>query len=324
MGRWSKYCSNETEALILPDKGSACTWALGKPSSESPHRQCPRTPKPKIYPDILSHVGGTPMVRINKITEEYGVECQMLAKCEFFNPGGSIKDRIGLRMVDEAERDGILKPGSVIIEPTSGNTGIGLAMAAAVRGYRCVIVLPEKMSREKVDVLRGLGAEIVRTPTSARYDSPESHISVAFRLCKEIPNAVILDQYRNPGNPLAHYDTTAEEILEQCGGDVSMVVMGAGTGGTITGVARKLKEKLPHCKVRGKGREKWEEMRRSLKDAMSTSPCLCWGWLSLCYQTKLGIRSKPMKIVCRGLLKNLMIKDISIFPEFRPVLRFPA
>ncbi|EEC13361.1 cysteine synthase, putative, partial [Ixodes scapularis] len=117
-----------------------------------------------------------------------------VAKCEFFNPGGSIKDRIGLRMVQEAERDGILRPGSVIIEPTSGNTGIGLAMAAAIRGYRCIIVLPEKMSREKVDVLRALGAEIVRTPTSARYDSPESHLSVAFRLCKEIPGGVILDQ----------------------------------------------------------------------------------------------------------------------------------
>ncbi|KAH7986931.1 hypothetical protein HPB52_024619 [Rhipicephalus sanguineus] len=195
------------------------------------------------------------MVRINRISKEYGLECELckylVAKCEFFNPGGSIKDRIGLRMVEEAERDGILKPGSVIIEPTSGNTGIGLAMAAAIRGYRCIIVLPEKMSREKVDVLRALGAEIVRTPTSARYDSPESHISVAFSLCREIPGAVILDQYRNPGNPLAHYDTTAEEILDQCGGHLDMVVLGAGTGGTATGVARKLKERLPNVQIVG-------------------------------------------------------------------------
>lgn len=246
---WTKYCTHDTESIILPDKDSACTWALGKSIQESPHHHVARTPKPKIYPDILHHVGETPMVRINRIGKEYGLECELLAKCEFFNPGGSIKDRIGLRMIEEAERDGVLKPGSVIIEPTSGNTGIGLAMAAAIRGYRCIIVLPEKMSREKVDVLRALGAEIVRTPTSARYDSAESHISVAFSLCREIPGAVILDQYRNPGNPLAHYDTTAEEILEQCGGNVDMVVMGAGTGGTASGVARKLKEHLPNVKI---------------------------------------------------------------------------
>ncbi|XP_077524681.1 cystathionine beta-synthase isoform X2 [Amblyomma americanum] len=248
---WTKYCTHDSESIVFPDKESVCTWKLGQPIEESPHRHVTRSPKPKIYPDILTHIGETPMVRINRIGQEYGLECELLAKCEFFNPGGSIKDRIGLRMVEEAERDGVLKPGSVIIEPTSGNTGIGLAMAAAIRGYRCIIVLPEKMSREKVDVLRALGAEIVRTPTSARYDSPESHISVAFSLCREIPNAVILDQYRNPGNPLAHYDTTAEEILEQCGGHVDMVVMGAGTGGTATGVARKLKERLPNVQIIG-------------------------------------------------------------------------
>ncbi|XP_075748594.1 cystathionine beta-synthase isoform X2 [Rhipicephalus microplus] len=248
---WTKYCTHKTESIILPDKDSVCSWKLGRPVEESPHRHVTKAPKPKVYPDILHHVGETPMVRINRINKEYGLECELLAKCEFFNPGGSIKDRIGLRMVEEAERDGILKPSSVIIEPTSGNTGIGLAMAAAIRGYRCIIVLPEKMSREKVDVLRALGAEIVRTPTSARYDSPESHISVAFSLCREIPGAVILDQYRNPGNPLAHYDTTAEEILDQCGGHLDMVVMGAGTGGTATGVARKLKERLPNVQIVG-------------------------------------------------------------------------
>jgi cystathionine beta-synthase len=141
--------------------------------------------------------------------------------------------------------------GDTIIEPTSGNTGIGLALAAAVKGYRCVIVLPEKMSSEKVATLRALGAEIVRTPTSASWDSPESHISVAQRLLAEIPNSIILDQYRNPGNPLAHYDVTAEEILAGCGGKVDMVVMGAGTGGTISGIGRKLKEKCPECIVVG-------------------------------------------------------------------------
>ena len=154
-------------------------------------------------------------------------------------------------MVEDAEKTGQLKPGDTIIEPTSGNTGIGPALAAAVKGYRCIIVLPEKMSNEKVATLRALGAEIVRTPTSASWDSPESHISVAQRLLAEIPNSIILDQYRNPGNPLAHYDTTAEEIITQCGGKVDMVVLGAGTGGTISGIGRKIKEKCPECVVVG-------------------------------------------------------------------------
>ncbi|KAF6730294.1 Cystathionine beta-synthase [Oryzias melastigma] len=149
-------------------------------------------------------------------------------------------------MVEDAERAGILKPGDTIIEPTSGNTGIGLALIAAVKGYRCIIVMPEKMSMEKEAVLKSLGADIVRTPTSAAFDSPESHICTAWRLKNEIPNSHILDQYRNASNPLAHYDTTAEEILEQCDGKLDMLVAGAGTGGTLTGVSRKLKEKCPN------------------------------------------------------------------------------
>merc|ERR1712186_73261 len=202
-------------------------------------------------PSVLYNIGNTPLIRINKITKTEGLECDMLAKCEFFNAGGSVKDRIGLRMVEDAEASGLLKPGDTIIEPTSGNTGIGLALAGAVKGYRTIIVLPEKMSAEKVMVLRALGAEIVRTPTSATWDSPESHISVAQRLNKQLPNSIILDQYRNAGNPLAHYDTTAEEIIEQCGGIVDMVVLGAGTGGTISGIGRKMKEKCPDCIVVG-------------------------------------------------------------------------
>merc|ERR1719300_1114183 len=202
-------------------------------------------------PNVLHAIGNTPLVRINKIAKTEGIECDILAKCEFFNAGGSVKDRIGLRMVEDAEKKGILKPGDTIIEPTSGNTGIGLALAGAVKGYRTIIVMPEKMSAEKVDVLRALGAEIIRTPTSATFDSPESHISVAQRINKSLPNSIILDQYRNPGNPLAHYDTTAEEIITQCGGKVDMVVLGAGTGGTITGLGRKLKEKCPECVVVG-------------------------------------------------------------------------
>lgn len=175
----------------------------------------------------------------------------MLAKCEFFNAGGSVKDRIGKRMVEDAMASGRIKPGDTLIEPTSGNTGIGLALAAAIYGFRMIITLPEKMSNEKVDVLKALGAEIIRTPTEAAFDSPESHISVAQRLNKEIENSHILDQYANPSNPLAHYDGTAEEILSACGGQVDMLVVGAGTGGTITGTGKKIKEKCPNCIVVG-------------------------------------------------------------------------
>ncbi|XP_058152279.1 cystathionine beta-synthase isoform X2 [Dasypus novemcinctus] len=241
-----------TERLwIRPDAPSRCAWQLGRPAAESPHHHTALSKNPQILPDILKKIGDTPMVRINKIGKNFGLKCELLAKCEFFNAGGSVKDRIGLRMVEDAERAGTLRPGDTIIEPTSGNTGIGLALAAAVKGYRCIIVMPEKMSLEKVDVLRALGAEIVRTPTSARFDSPESHVGVAWRLKNEIPNSHILDQYRNASNPLAHYDTTAEEILQQCDGKLDMLVASAGTGGTITGIARKLKEKCPGCKIIG-------------------------------------------------------------------------
>ncbi|OMJ19486.1 Cystathionine beta-synthase [Smittium culicis] len=154
-------------------------------------------------------------------------------------------------MIEEAERDGTLKPGYTIIEPTSGNTGIGLALNAAIKGYRCIITLPEKMSQEKVDVLKALGAEIIRTPTEAAWDSPDSHIGVANRLVQEIPNSVILNQYDNPYNPIAHYDTTAEELLEACDNKIDMLVAGAGTGGTITGIAKKIKERCPQCIIVG-------------------------------------------------------------------------
>ncbi|XP_027442874.1 cystathionine beta-synthase isoform X1 [Zalophus californianus] len=236
---------------IRPDAPSRCSWQLGRPVTDSPHHHTTLAKSPKILPDILKKIGDTPMVRINKIGKKFGLKCELLAKCEFFNAGGSVKDRISLRMIEDAERAGTLKPGDTIIEPTSGNTGIGLALAAAVKGYHCVIVMPEKMSTEKVDVLRALGAEIVRTPTTARFDSPESHVGVAWRLRNEIPNSHILDQYRNASNPLAHYDTTAEEILQQCEGKLDMLVASAGTGGTITGIARKLKEKCPGCKIIG-------------------------------------------------------------------------
>mgnify|MGYP000116383716 CR=1 FL=1 len=203
----------------------------------------------KIYDSILDAVGQTPMVRMRSIGRD--LDCEILAKCEFLNPGGSIKDRIGKRMLEEAQKKGRIHPGDTLIEPTSGNTGIGLALAAAVYGYRMIITMPEKMSREKQVVLEALGAEIIRTPTEAAWDAPESHIGVAKQLQKILPNAYILDQYGNPDNPAAHYYGTAEEILEQCDGKLDAIVMTAGTGGTITGVAKRLKEKVKNVRVIG-------------------------------------------------------------------------
>lgn len=200
------------------------------------------------FNNILEAIGRTPLVRINRLAKD--LPCTMWAKCEFLNPGGSVKDRIGYNMVKEAERQGRIKPGDTLIEPTSGNTGIGIALAGAVHGYRVIITLPEKMSKEKQVVLAALGAEIIRTPTEAPSHSPESHIGVALRLQKELPNAHILDQYANPANPDAHYNGTALEILEDCP-RVDMVVVSAGTGGTITGIAKRLKEKNPDCVVVG-------------------------------------------------------------------------
>ena len=202
-----------------------------------------------IHDNILTTIGNTPVVRMNKIGEE--LECELFSKCEYLNPGGSIKDRIGWKMVQDAEDEGRIKPGDTLIEPTSGNTGQGIALAAAVKGYKCIITMPEKMSKEKQIALEALGARIVRTPTEAAYDDPESHIEVAKRMQKEIPKSHILDQYANPSNPKAHYEGTAQEILDDFDDDLSMVVMGVGTGGTITGVAKRLKEIKPEIKIIG-------------------------------------------------------------------------
>lgn len=202
-----------------------------------------------IYDTILETIGKTPIVRINRLGE--GLDCELYAKCEFMNPGGSVKDRIGYNMVLEAEQQGRIKPGDTLIEPTSGNTGIGMALAGAVKGYNIIITMPEKMSHEKQVVLEALGATIYRTPTEAAWDAPDSHISLAKRLEAELPNAHILDQYSNPANPGAHYQFTANEILEDMGANLDMVVMGVGTGGTITGVAKRLKEVNAHIQIIG-------------------------------------------------------------------------
>jgi len=232
------------------DEHIKCTWK-GNKEEKSPHIHEPYGPKPKILNNILDVIGNTPMVRLNRIPQSEGVKCEFLVKCEYLNPGGSIKDRIGKRMLLDAEKVGRCKPGDTLIEATSGNTGIGISLAGAVRGYNIIITLPEKMSNEKVDVLLGLGAKVVRTPTEAAWDAPDSHIEVAKKLNAEIKDSHILDQYSNPSNPIAHYDGTAEEIIDQCDGKVDYLFMPAGTGGSLTGIARKFKEKMPNCKIIG-------------------------------------------------------------------------
>ncbi|HEY8297800.1 MAG TPA: cystathionine beta-synthase [Candidatus Baltobacteraceae bacterium] len=193
------------------------------------------------YNDALEAIGNTPLVKLNKVTD--GAECLVLAKVEYMNPGGSVKDRPAVAMLEAAEKAGHLKPGGTIVEPTSGNTGSGLAMAAAIRGYRCILVMPDKMSKEKVDLLRAYGAEVVVTPTNVANDSPESYYGVANRLAAEIPGAFQPNQFHNHHNPEAHYRTTGPEIWEQTGGKLTHFVAGIGTGGTISGAARYLKER---------------------------------------------------------------------------------
>ncbi len=202
-----------------------------------------------IFNNILQVIGKTPIVKLNRVGAE--LDCQLFVKCEFLNPGGSVKDRIGYYMVEQAEREGRINPGDTLIEPTSGNTGIGLALAAAVKGYKVIITMPEKMSHEKQVVLEALGAKIYRTPTEAAWDAPESHISLAKKLQKDIPHSHILDQYANPNNPGAHYYGTAQEILDDMGPDLDMAVMTVGTGGTISGVAKRLKQANPRIEIVG-------------------------------------------------------------------------
>ncbi|HUK96898.1 MAG TPA: cystathionine beta-synthase [Gaiellaceae bacterium] len=204
---------------------------------------------PREYPSIIDLVGWTPIVRLDRVSED--VPGTILAKLEFLNPGGSNKDRIGLAMIEAAERDGKLRPGGTIVEPTSGNTGVGLAMAAAQKGYRCIFVMPDKMSQEKISMLRSYGAEVVITPTAVDHDSPESYYSVSSRLAEEIPGGFKPDQYSNMANPEAHYRSTGPEIWEQTGGEIDAIVISVGTGGTISGVGRYFKERNPEVQIVG-------------------------------------------------------------------------
>jgi cystathionine beta-synthase len=194
----------------------------------------------RYYDNVVELIGNTPLVRLRSVTE--GLPAMVLAKVEYLNPGGSVKDRIAVRMVDAAEKAGLLRPGGTIVEPTSGNTGVGLALVAQLRGYRCVFVCPDKVSEDKRNVLKAYGAEVVVCPTSVAPEDSRSYYNVSDRLAREIPGAWKPDQYSNPNNPLSHYETTGPEIWEQTGGQITHFVAGVGTGGTISGIGRYLKE----------------------------------------------------------------------------------
>src|SRR5918998_3813402 len=202
------------------------------------------------FENVLEVVGNTPLIRLGKIERDEGIEATLLAKLEYLNPAGSVKDRPAVRMLEIAEKEGLLGPGGTVVEPTSGNTGAGLALAAAVKGYRCICVMPDKVSKEKQDFLKALGAEVVVTPTLPPED-PESYYAVAERLAREIPGGFKPGQYENPANPLAHYETTGPEIWRQTAGRVTHFVAGLGTCGTVTGTARYLKERNPEVRVVG-------------------------------------------------------------------------
>lgn len=201
------------------------------------------------HDSILTTIGQTPLVRLNSVIS--GLEPLVLAKVEFFNPGGSVKDRIGWPIIEDAEREGRLRPGGTIVEATSGNTGVGLAIAAAIKGYRCIFVMPDKMSQEKILLLRAFGARVVVTPTAVEPDDPRSYYAVARRLVEETPNAILANQYHNPVNPQAHYETTGPELWAQTGGRITHFIAGLGTGGTITGAGRYLKERYPGVQIVG-------------------------------------------------------------------------
>ena len=203
----------------------------------------------EVYENVLELVGHTPLVRLNRITK--GISSTVLAKLEYYNPGGSIKDRIGYYMLEIAEKEGIIKPGATIVEPTSGNTGVGLAIASLIKGYKMIFVIPDKMSEEKINLLKAFGAKVIITATDVPPDHPSNYIKLAERIVKESENAYMPNQFSNKGNPLAHYNTTGPEIWYQTGGKIDVLVAGMGTGGTISGTAKYLKEKNPDIRIVG-------------------------------------------------------------------------
>lgn len=204
----------------------------------------------QIKNNVLETIGQTPMIRLDRIFQDYK-QANIFAKLEFLNPGGSMKDRIALNMIERAEREGRIKPGDTLVEPSSGNTGIGLAMVAAVKGYKMIITMPEKMSEEKRRLIRAYGAELILTPTELAHDHPDNYIQIAHKLARENENTHLLNQYTNEGNPEAHFNTTGVEIWEQTEGKIDYLVCGMGTGGTISGTAKYLKQKNPDIKIIG-------------------------------------------------------------------------
>ncbi|KAF7280503.1 cystathionine beta-synthase-like isoform X2 [Rhynchophorus ferrugineus] len=248
------YVAKLNETFEAPGAPIKCKWreSLTKPMP-SPHcrHDWKQQYKNGVFPDVLAMIGNTPMVKLNNIPKSYGLECNIYAKCEFLNPGGSVKDRMVKRIFEDIERQGLIKPGMTIIEYSSGNTGIAVALVCALKGYKCIIVMSEKISDEKEAVIVSLGAKVVRCPVTAGLEAPDGLFGTAYRLHKEIPDSFILDQFGHPGNPLTHYDTTANEILDQLENKVDMIVFGGGTGGTVTGIGRKFREVSPHTKIVG-------------------------------------------------------------------------
>jgi cystathionine beta-synthase len=205
--------------------------------------------QPQFYDNILATIGNTPLVRLNRVAR--GLQCTLLAKVEFFNPGGSVKDRIALNIIEAAEREGRLQPGGTIVEATSGNTGVGLAIVAAIKGYKTIFVMPDKMSHDKIRLLRAYGAKVIITPTAVAPDDERSYYKVSEKIVSETPNCILANQYHNPENPRSHYVSTGPEIWDQTAGKVTDVIISMGTGGTITGIGRYLKEKNPKIRIVG-------------------------------------------------------------------------
>ena len=225
--------------LATPHTSDAAPTDAAVPEQHIRHR--------RPYGSVLETIGWTPMIRLARVAR--GIRTPLYGKADFFNPGGSVKDRVGMPMIESHERAGTLKPGGTIVEATSGNTGVGLAIAAALKGYRCIFTMPDKMSQEKVRLLKAFGAEVIITPTAVPHDHPQNYVMMAKRIVSETPGAVLAGQFENPANPAAHFATTGPEIWEQTDGRVTHFVAGAGTGGTLTGVARYLKSKNPNIKI---------------------------------------------------------------------------
>jgi len=225
--------------LATPHTSDAAPLSAAVPEEHIRHR--------RPYGSVLETIGWTPMIRLARVAR--GIRTPLYGKADFFNPGGSVKDRVGMPMIESHERAGTLKPGGTIVEATSGNTGVGLAIAAALKGYRCIFTMPDKMSQEKVRLLKAFGAEVIITPTAVPHDHPQNYVMMAKRIVGETPGAVLAGQFENPANPAAHFATTGPEIWEQTDGRITHFVAGAGTGGTLTGVARYLKSKNPNIKI---------------------------------------------------------------------------